>query len=184
MIKKGIQFTVLVFITYLLQATVASHVAIAGVAPNFAIAVIAAVSIALGRKYTFVISLAVGYMLEIMLPALDYIYLILYPVCAMLGALFFADKSERRMEEERSTGKKALRLPAHVRTMLCALLSILVFETVNLLYVYLSGIRPDMGHYGRALISAAYTTLLAGLLQFPIRRWFGIHRLKKAPEIS
>ena len=184
MIKKGIQFTVLIFTAYLLQATVANHVAVAGVAPNFAIAVIAVVSIALGRKYTFVISLAVGYMLEIMIPSLDYIYLILYPVCAMLGALAFADKSERRMEEERSTGKKVLRLPAHIRTMLCALLSILMFEAVNLLYVYLSGIRPDMGHYSRALISAVYTTLLAGLLQFPIRRWFGIHRLKKAPKIS
>jgi cell shape-determining protein MreD len=184
LIRKGIQFIVLVFLTYLLQAAVAYHVAIAGVAPNIAIAVIAVVSIALGHKYTFVISLAVGYMLEIMMPSLEYIYLILYPVCAMLGSLFFADKSERRMEEERSTGKKVLRLPAHIRTMLCALLSIVVFEAVNLLYVYLSGIRPDAGHYSRALISAAYTTLLAGLLQFPIRRWLGIHKLKKAPRLS
>ncbi len=184
MIKRGIQFAVLTLSAYLLQSAVARHVAIAGVAPNFAIAIIAVVSIALGRKYTFVISLAVGYLMEIMMPALDYIYLILYPVCAMLGALAFADKSERRMEEERTSGKKVVRLPAHIRTMLCALLSIVVFEGVNLLYIYLSGIRPDMGHYGRALISALYTTLLAGLLQFPIRRWLNIRRIKRAPRAS
>ncbi|MFH1512770.1 MAG: hypothetical protein ABIG45_05415 [Bacillota bacterium] len=184
MIKRGIQFAILSLLAYLLQSAVARHVAIAGVAPNFAIAIIAVVSIALGRKYTFVISLAVGYLMEIMMPALDYIYLILYPVCAMLGALAFADKSERRMEEERTSGKKVVRLPAHIRTMLCAMLSILVFESVNLLYIYLSGIRPDMGHYSRALISALYTTLLAGLLQFPIRHWLNIRRPKKAPRLS
>ena len=183
MIKRGVQFTVLVILAYLLQATVARHVAIAGVAPNIAMAIIAVVSIALGRKYTFVISLAVGYLLEVMMPALDYIYLILYPVCAMLGALAFADKSERRMEEERTSGKKVVRLPAYLRTMFSALVSMAVFESVNLLYIYLSGIRPDMGHYGRAIISILYTALLAGLLQFPIRRWFGIHRIKKAVRL-
>ncbi|MBE0600865.1 MAG: hypothetical protein IH607_03695 [Firmicutes bacterium] len=184
MIRKGIQFFVLTLLAYLLQATVATHLQIAGVAPNFAVAIIAVVSVALGRKYTFVISLAVGYLLEIMMPSLDYIFLILYPVSAMLGALFFADKSERRMEEERSAGRTPQRLPARLRTVLSALVSITVFEAVNLMYIYLSGIRPDMGHYSRALICILYTTLLAGLLQFPIRRWFGIHKLKKAPRTS
>ncbi len=184
MIRKGIQFFVLIMLAYLLQATVAKYLAIAGVAPNFAIAIIAVVSVALGRKYTFIISLAIGYMLEIMMPSLEYIYLILYPVCAMLGALFFADKSERRMEEERSAGRTPQRLPARLRTVLSALVSIAVFEAVNLMYIYLSGIRPDIGHYGRALISVLYTTGLAGLLQFPIRRWFGIHKLKKAPRAT
>ena len=51
-------------------------------------------------------SLSIGYLLEIMLPALDYINLILYPVCAMLGALVFSDKSERKLEEERAQGKR------------------------------------------------------------------------------
>lgn len=180
MIKKGIQFAILTLLAYLLQAAVASDVAIAGVAPNFAIALIAVVSIALGRKYTFMMSLAVGYLMEIMIPSLDYISLILYPVCAMLGALAFSDKSERRMEEERTAARKKMPLPAHLRTMLCALISIAVFETVNLVYVYLSGITLDGGHFSRALISMAYTTALAGLLQFPIRRWLGIRRLKRA----
>lgn len=184
MIRKGIQFFILTMLAYLLQATVSAHVAIAGVAPNFALAIVAVVSVALGRKYTFVIALTIGYLLEIMMPSVEYIDLILYPVCGMLGALFFADKSERRMEEERSSGKQAVRLPARLRTALSALVSIFVFEAVHLLYIYLIGIRPDFGHYSRALISMLYTTLLAGLLQFPIRRWLGIHKLRKAPRSS
>ena len=60
-----------------------------------------------------------------------------------------------------------MRLPAHIRTMLCALLSIAVFEAVNLIYIYLSGITPDCGHYSRALISVVYTTLWPGSYSFP-----------------
>jgi len=56
----------------------------------------------------------------------------------------------------------------------------LVFEAVHLLYIYLSGIQLDFGHYQRAFISVAYTTLLAGVLQFPIRWWLGIYKLKRA----
>jgi len=125
-------------------------------------------------------SVTVGYLLEIMLPALDYINLILYPVCAMLGALAFSDKSERKLEEERTMGKRAGNLPAHLRTVLCALMSIAIFEAVNLLYIYLNGIQLDAGHYRRALISIFYTTALAGLIQFPIRWWMGVYKLKKA----
>ncbi|HNX63248.1 MAG TPA: hypothetical protein PKN45_11455, partial [Candidatus Limiplasma sp.] len=70
--------------------------------------------------------------------------------------------------------------PPHLRTMLCALVSITVFETVNLMYVYLSGIQLDNGHWSRAVISVVYTTALAGALQFPIRWWLGVYKLKKA----
>ena len=180
MFKKGIKIAILTLLCYLLQSTLAQYLSVWDVAPDLALAIIAVVSVALGRKYTFFMSLAVGYLLEVMLPALDYINLILYPVCAMLGALAFSDKSERKLEEERSMGKRGGNLPAHLRTLLCAMLSMLVFEAVHLLYIYLSGIQLDFGHYRRAIISVVYTTLLAGILQFPIRWWLGIYKLKRA----
>jgi hypothetical protein len=34
----------------------------------------------------------------------------------------------------------------------------------------------DAGHTWRAFVDVAYTTLLAGLFQFPIRAWLGIYR--------
>ena len=180
MLKKGFKFGLLTLVCYLLQASVASHIAIWDVAPNLALAIIAVVSVAFGRKYTFFMSVAVGYFLEVMLPALEYINLILYPVCALLGALVFSDKSERKLEEERSLGKRGGNLPAHLRTILCALLSIALFEAVHLLFIYLNGIQLDFGHYQRAIISIVYTTALAAVLQFPIRWWLGTYKLKKA----
>lgn len=181
MVKKGLKFAVLTLLAYLLQSTTAIYLAVWGIAPNIALAMVAVVTVALGRKYTFLMALTIGYLLEIMLPVLDYINLVLYPVCAMLGALAFSDKGERKLEEERSLGKRRMgNLPAHLRTLLCALLSILVYESVLLMYIYLNGILIDGDQLQRALISVVYTTLLAGALQFPIRWWLGIYKLKRA----
>lgn len=180
MFKKGLKFALLTLLCYLLQSTASYYLAIGNVAPNIALAMIAAVSVAMGRKYTFFMSVTVGYLLEIMMPALDYINLILYPVCALLGALAFSDKSERKLEEERSLGKRAGNMPAHLRTVLCAALSIAVFEAIHLLYLYLSGIVIDGDQLQRSAISVLYTTALGGLLQFPVRWWLGTYKLKRA----
>ena len=180
MVKKGLKFAFLTLLCYLLQSTLSQYLSLWDVAPNLALAIIAVISVAMGRKYTFIMSVAVGYLLEIMLPTLPYINVILYPVCAMLGSLAFSDKSELKLEEARTLGRRTGNLPPHLRTVLCALLSVTVFESVNLLYVYLSGIQLDNGHILRATISILYTTALAGVLQFPIRWWLGVYRLKKA----
>jgi hypothetical protein len=168
------------FLAYLLQATVAFHISIQDIAPNIALAMVAVVSIGLGRKYTFLMSLGIGYLLEIMLPGIDYMNLILYPVCAMLGALAFSDKSERKLEEERSTGRRGKMLDPHLRTPLCALLSISIFEVVNLLYIYLNGVVLDLGHIFRAFIDILYTAAIAAAVQFPARWWLGVYKVKKA----
>lgn len=180
MIKKLLKVSLLTLLAYLLQATLAEYISISGVAPNIALAIIAVATVSLGRKYTFLISLTVGYLLEIMLPALDYINLILYPVASMLGALLFSDKSERKLEEERTVGKRGTQWNPHLRTALCAALSVTVFEAVHLIYIYLSGVAIDSGHIGRAVTDVVYTTLLAALLQFPIRWWLGTYKLQKA----
>lgn len=180
MLAKSLKFAFLTLMAYLLQATVAQRIAIGGIAPNLAMALIAIISVALGRKYTFVMSMAVGYLLEIMLPALSYISLIGYPVCCILGALAFSDKSERKLEEERTLGKTGKQLHPHIRTMLCALLSICIFEFVNLFYTYLTGVALEDLQFGRGIVDIAYTTVLAGVLQFPVRWWMGVYKLRQA----
>lgn len=105
MFTKALKVAVLTLLAYLLQATAAEYLSIADVAPNLALVIIAIATVALGRKYTFVMALTVGYLIEIMTPMLDYISLILYPVAAMLSALVFSDKSERKLEEERTLGR-------------------------------------------------------------------------------
>ena len=178
MFTKALKVAVLTLLAYLLQATAAEYLSIADVAPNLALAIIAIATVALGRKYTFVMALAVGYLIEIMTPMLDYISLILYPVAAMLSALVFSDK--RKLEEERTLGRRTNQWNPHLRTPLCAALSVTVFEAVHLLYTYLSGVSLDGGHWRRALIDVLYSTFLAGGLQFPVRWWLGVYKLKKA----
>ena len=180
MIKKLLKVSALTLLAYLLQATTAEYLSIGDIAPSLAIACIAVVTVGLGRKYTFLMSLTIGYLLEIMLPMLDYLALILYPVCCMLGALAFSDKSERRLEEERAAGRRARQLDPHIRTPLCAALSTVVFEGVYLIYVYLSGVALDGGHFGRALVCVLYTAAIAAVIQFPIRWWLGIYKIAKA----
>ena len=182
MLKKIIKITSLTLFAYLLQATVAWHVSLWGAAPNIALAFISAVTVALGRKYTFLMALTIGYLMEIMLPALDYWNLLLYPVAAMLAALLFSDKSERMLEQERTTGNYSKQLNAHLRTVLCALLSAGIFEGVHLFYIYLDGVAIDVAHIMQVLICVAYTTTLAAILQFPIRWWLGIYKNKAVKE--
>ena len=177
---KLLKISLLTLLAYLLQATTAHYIAIGGVAPNLAFALIAVATVAFGRKYAFAMSMTVGYLLEIMLPALDYISLIAYPVCAMLGALCFSDKSERKLEEERTLGKNAKQLHPHIRTILCALLSISVYEFINVFYTYLTGVALAALPFGRAITDIIYTTVLAAVLQFPVRWWLGIYKLNQA----
>lgn len=180
MISKLLKMAFLTLAAYLLQAVVAPRIALGGAAPNLAMALIAVVTVCQGRKYTFLMSLTVGYLLEIMVPALDYINMLLYPVCCMIGALFLADKSERKLEEERTAGKRGGQWNPHLRTALCALLSTALFEGVHLIYTFLTGVALDSGHWGRALTDVFYTTAIAFLIQFPIRAWMGTYKLKKA----
>lgn len=180
MLSKLLKVSALTLLAYLLQATTAEYLSLWDIAPSLALAVIAVVTVGLGRKYTFLMSLTIGYLLEIMLPMLDYLALILYPVCCMLGALAFSDKSERRLEEERAAGRRARQLDPHIRTPLCAALSTAVFEGVNLIYVYLSGVTLDSGHFGRSLVCVLYTAAIAAVIQFPIRAWLGIYKIAKA----
>ena len=53
MFGKLIKTFLLTILSYLLQVTVARHIAIGGVAPNLALALIAVVTVGLGHKYTF-----------------------------------------------------------------------------------------------------------------------------------
>lgn len=182
MIIKAFKVLILFLLTYLLQTTVAPFIAIDGVAPNLALAMMAIVSIALGRKYTFLISVGVGYLMEITLPAVRYISMVLYPVSAMMGALLFADKSERKLEEERANakvGKRRRQINPHIRTILAAALSCMIYEGVHLAYIYLNGVQANADNIRQAVFDIIYTTCLAFILQFPVRFFLGVYHIRK-----
>ena len=176
MLSRTIKLAVLTLLSYLLQATTAQYISVWDVAPNIALAIIAVVTVGFGPLYTLMMSLMVGYLMEVMLSGMQFFNLVLYPVCSMLGALAFADKSERKLEERRAQGRDTRQLHPHLRTPLCAMVAILVFELIHLIYIYLSGVDLDAGHIQRALVDVVYTMLLAAVFQFPIRAFLGIYR--------
>ena len=180
MIKKGIKVAILTLLTYLLQVTVPPLIKYGSAPPNIALAVLAVVTVALGRKYIFLMSVAVGYLYEVMMPSMQYLNMLLYPICCMVAALFFADKSERKREEERVRSERPRpQLDPHLRGPLAAILSTVIYETVWLLYIYLTGVTVDSGHILRSVIVVVYTTLITTVIQFPLRKWLGVYKLKR-----
>lgn len=182
MFVKLWKVALLSLLAYLLQATVASHIALWTISPNIALALVSIVSVALGRKYAFHMSLLIGYWFEIMLPMMDYISLIIYPVCAMLGALVFSDKGERKREENISLGKGSKPLHACWRGPLCTALSVLVFEVFYLAYIYLNGVVIGGDQLLRSFINIAYSSAITCVVQVPVRKWLGIRKAKKAKD--
>ena len=86
----------------------------------------------------------------------------------------------------RAMGRKSRELPAWLRTLLCTALNILVYEVVNITYIYLGGNALRFHHFLKAFLSILYTSLLCFVLLFPLRRMiFGPKKqvlvLKSAP---
>lgn len=178
MIRKILKTAILTLLCFLLQTTVAPHIALKNVAPNIALAILAVISVTKGKKYTFFMSLMVGYLIEISVPALQFLNLVLYPVAAMIGALLFADKSERKLEAERTAGNYNYQMNPHIRIPFCALVSCLIYEAVLLIYIFLNGVAANPGNISRAVMDVIYTTVLATAIQFPIRWYLGVYRNK------
>jgi hypothetical protein len=112
------------------------------------------------------------------------LYLIAYPAIAQLGSLIFADKSERRLEQERSQGKPGVNSDAKLRTLLCALFDITWFEIIHLMFVYLSGVQLGWAQLLRALGSVAYTGAVTALILLPVRWLLGMYAKKQKAEAA
>ena len=117
--------------------------------------------------------------MEIMLPSITFFNLLLYPVAAIFSSLPFADKSDKRLEYERSVNKQAKNMNPYLRTVLCAGLNTFIYELINLVYVSLGGTALTPDHLGRAALDLLLTMALAAVLMLPVRRFLGFGRKKK-----
>lgn len=175
---KIIKTLFLTFLAYLVQVCIMPYIPINGISANALIAVISIITVAYGRLFTFGASAIAGILMETMLPSITYLKLILYPVGALFASLFFADKSDRQLEQERSLGKKAKNLPAHLRTILCAAVNVTLYEFVHIIYVYLTGVEIGFLHISRGLTNVLYTVFVTFVLMWPVRKFLGIYRPK------
>lgn len=169
-LRRYIVLGLLIVFGYLCQVCVMPYIKIFGVTPNLLYVIIGIVTVAYGKLRAFWVGLCYGLLMEIMLPSVPYLHLILYPVTTLFCSFAFADKPLKTIEYERAVNKKSKELPPWLRTVLCTALNILVFEIVNVTYIYLGGSPLTFGHFSKAFLNVVLTSLLCLLLLFPIRR--------------
>lgn len=183
-VRRVFRAFLLVVIGYLCQVCIMPYLNIGSITPNLLFSLIAIVTVAYGSFYTFGVACGAGILMEVMVGGVPNLYLIAYPAIGQLGSLIFADKSERRLEQERSQGKPGINRDPKLRTLLCALFNIAWFEAIHLLFIYLNGVDLEWFHFGRAFASIAYTAVVTALIMLPTRWLLGMYARKAGAQAA
>ena len=163
-------YILIILLSYLVQVCVVPYIKIFGVSPNLLYVAIGIITVAYGKLRAFWAGLIFALLTQIMLPSVSFLNLGLYSLTSLFCSFPFADKPLKTLEYERATNRKRKELPAWLRTLLCTLLNIFVYETVQVTYIYLGGNTLTADHFLRAFICILSTGLLSLLLMFPLRR--------------
>lgn len=187
-LRRYITLASLIILGYLLEVTVIPYIRPFGVTPNLLYVIIGIVTVAYGKLRAFWAGLSFGLLMEIMLPSVTFLNLALYPVTTLFCSFAFADKPLKTIEYERATNKNRREYPAWLRTVLCTGLNVLIFETVNVTYIYLSGTTVTALHILKASGCVLLSCALCFILLFPLRRLIlgkktDVLVLKNAPAV-
>ncbi len=175
-IVRQLKLFLLVLAGYLAQVSIMPYLSIGNVTPSLLITVTAIVIVGFGMLRGLWVGAIYGIVTETMLPTVPMLNLLFYPVSALLCSLFFADKSAARLQYERSVGKAGRNRSPMVRTVLCAAINVVIYEIVNLVYMYLSGAEFSLRMIERGLTDVLSTTVLTALLMIPLRKFLGFRR--------
>ncbi len=181
-LRREIRLFLLIFLGYFCQVSVVPYFAIGGVTPLLTMSVIAIITVAYGRLQAFWCGAIYGLLYEVMLPTHKLFQLILYPAAALVGVILFPDKTAQQLEIERSMGKPAQNRSPLLRTVLCSSVNTLIYEIVNIVYVFLreSSITPQ--HFLTGFHVILYTAGLTCLIMLPIRRFLGYRYQRKVAQ--
>ncbi len=176
--RNQLKLLLVLVLGYFVQVCVMPYVKIGDVTPSLLLALVAIVTVGYGRIRGFWAGCIYGILMETMLPAVRLMNLLLYPASALACSVPFADKSEARLEHERSVGKAGRNLNPYLRTTACAGMNAVIYELVNVVYIYLRGTQLAWPHISRALADVLLTALLALVIALPVRRFLGFKRLR------
>ncbi len=184
-LRRYLVFVFLLPLGYLTHVCIMPYVSLGGVTPNLLYAVIAIVTVAYGRLQAFWTGLIYGLVMEIMLPSVPYLNLGLYTLTSLFVSFMFADRSLRQLEMDRALNRKSSGLSPLVRTVLCAMVNVLAYEAINIVYISLGGSDLTSDHFLRGVLDIALTGLLTLLVALPVRRLiFGKQEEKKVFKIA
>ena len=176
--RRYLTLSLLIPLGYLFHVSVMPYLSILGVTPNLLYAVIGIITVAYGRLQALWAGLIYGLLLEIMLPSVRFVSLAVYPISSLFVSFVFADKSLRQLQMDRALKRKKRYMPAWLRTVLCAMSNVFVYEVVQVAYIYLGGTPLILDHFRRALRDVYLTGLLTLLIEFPVRRIILGRRIK------
>ena len=174
-----LRWAVVVFAGYLFQMCVMPYVEIADVSPSLLFALIGVITVCYGRLRAYWTGAIYGVLLETMMPSITMLNLAFYPIAASLASVGFADKSEKRLEAERSMNKSARNGNVYVRSVGCAGVLSLLNEIINVVYIYLGGTTIEAMHISRAIAAILGTMMLTLLIAWPVRHLLGFRHAPK-----
>lgn len=182
---RQVKLFLVILVGYLVHVSIMPYVQFGGVTPSLLIAVTAIVTVGYGMLRGLWVGMFYGIVMEIMLPTVSMLNLLFYPISALLCGVFFADRSEAQLQYARSIGKRGRNISPLLRTVLFALLNTVVYEIVNLIYMYLSGADITAALIQRALSDVLATTGLTAIIMYPVRKLLGFRKMEvqHAPEM-
>ena len=182
-LERGARYLLVVMLGYLMHVCVMPYFRVGGVTPHLMIVVLSVITVAHGRLRAYWTGCIYGLITETMRPTLPFFNLFMYPVLSLVAGLLFADKSEKRLEAERSMNKAARNVHPYIRTPLCSAVLMLLHEIVNVGYIYIGGTDLTADHISRAVTGVIVAVALALLVMIPARRLLGMSKPKRSPDM-
>ncbi len=182
---RQVKLVLFILVGYLAQVSIMPYLRVGDITPSLLIAVIAMVTVGYGLLRGLWVGMFYGIVMEIMLPTVPMLNLLFYPLSSAVCALFFADRSEAQLQYARSTGRRGRNISPLLRTVLCAMTHVFLYEAVNLVYMYLTGADLTSALFQRALTDVMATTLLTAVLMVPVRKLLGFRKkeVQQAPQM-
>ena len=169
-VRRYAAFALITVFGYLCEVCIMPYIRPFGISPNLLFVVIGIVTVAYGKLRAFWVGVIYGLLMELMLPSVTFVNLAMYPVSTLFCSFAFADKPLKTLEYERATNKKKKEMPAWQRTVLCTALNTLVYEVINLTYIYIGGNALTFMHILKSVGNVLLTSLLCLILLVPLRR--------------
>ncbi len=169
-VRRYAAFVLITVFGFLCEVCIMPYIRPFGISPNLLFVVIGIVTVAYGKLRAFWVGVIYGLLMEIMLPSVTFVNLAMYPVSTLFCSFAFADKPLKTLEYERATNKKKKEMPAWQRTVLCTALNTLVYEVINLTYIYIGGNALTFMHILKSVGNVLLTSLLCLILLVPLRR--------------
>ena len=175
-LMRQVKLVLVILVGYLAHVSVMPYIQLGGVSPSLLLATTAIITVGYGMFHGLWTGMLYGIVMEIMLPTVPMLNLLFYPISALLCAVFFADRSEAQLQYARSIGKRGRNISPLLRTVLCAMVNCLIYDIVNLVYMYLSGAALSAAIIQRGLTSVLATTLLTAIIMVPVRKILGFRK--------